>query len=191
MARGFRIPAGAIKVPVPNIVQETNYSCGPSSLRAICNYYGFGPYSEKDFIKAMNFDHRVGANPDQVVRAARRFGLDDDIVRPMLFVHLISRLKQRHPVMCMIQAYGRRDKSPNDYVDGHWVVGIGYDERGVYFEDPSMGKERGFLTYPEFQARWHDTGPRDRHLPFYGVALWKRRPKYRQPQHLKYAMHIP
>jgi predicted double-glycine peptidase len=38
----YPIPRGAIRIPVPDTTQQTDYSCGASSLQAICKYYGVG-----------------------------------------------------------------------------------------------------------------------------------------------------
>jgi uncharacterized protein len=190
MTGRFRIPNGAVKIPIPDAPQETDYTCGAAALLAICQYYGVGPPDEHIIAKDMAIDPRVGANPDQVVRASRKYGLTDDVGRPMLIKELLRRIDRRRPTMCMLQAYGDRHNYDGDWKDGRWVVAIGYDERGVYFEDPSQQRPRGYLAYPELQARWHDTGRRGKHIPYYGVSLWKTTRRV-HPQHLPFATHMP
>jgi predicted double-glycine peptidase len=190
MARSFRIPEGAIKIPIPDAPQETDYTCGAAALHAICHYYGVGPGDEHIIAKDMAIDPRVGANPDQVIKAVRKYGLDHEVGQPMLIKELIRRIDQHRPTMCMLQAYGGRLNYEDDWKDGHWVVAIGYDERGIYFEDPSQTLPRGYLTYPELQARWHDTGRRGRRIVYYGVSIWKKT-KHVYPEYLQFATHMP
>ena len=40
------IPKGAIRVPVPDTSQQTDSTCGASSLQAVCKYFGVGPDDE-------------------------------------------------------------------------------------------------------------------------------------------------
>ena len=191
MNRCFRIPRGAVKIPIPDAPQETNYTCGAAALRAICHYYGVGPSDERVIAKDMSVDPRVGANPNQIIEAAQKYGLIHQVGQPMLINDLIRRIDLHRPTMCMLQAYGRqRLHYENDWKDGHWVVAVGYDKCGVYFEDPSQTLPRGYLPYPELQARWHDTGRRGKHLLYYGVSLW-RTTKHLHPQYLKFATHMP
>lgn len=92
--------------------------------------------------------------------------------------------------MCMLQAYGGVRNYEKHWDDGHWVVAIGYDDHGIYFEDPSQTLPRGYIPYPELQARWHDRGRRGKHIPYYGVSLWKK-VKHLHPQYLEFALHMP
>jgi hypothetical protein len=163
-------------------------------LHAICHYYGVGPAvgpgSERVIAKEMAIDPRVGANPDQVIRVAVRYGLKHQVCQPMLIQEQIRRIDLHRPTMCILQAYGNRLNYAHDWMDGHWVVAIGYDNCGIFFEDPSQTLPRGYLTYPELQARWHDTGRRGKRIPYYGVSFWKPT-KRLHPQHLKFAVHMP
>ena len=184
MAKLYRIPEGAIKVRVPDVTQLTDYSCGPSCLESIAKFYGVGKEDEWDYVREMRMDPRVGSHPDQIRRLARRYRLKVREYQKMSLAQLRQELRWRHPVMIMIQAYGvkrrgkrrhmawRRDYRP-DWDDGHWVIAIGYDRDGFFFEDPSIEARRGWLSSEELLSRWHDTGPHGRHLPFYGVAIWK------------------
>jgi hypothetical protein len=62
------------------------------------------------------------------------------------------------------------------------VVAIGWDDGGIYFEDPSIVEARGYLTYAEVDDRWHDVDKYNKHVPRYGMAVWHatERPKGRQ-----------
>jgi ABC-type bacteriocin/lantibiotic exporter with double-glycine peptidase domain len=171
------IPRGAIKIPVPDTTQQTDYSCGASALQAVCRFYGVGPEEEWQFVDALGMDRRVGSHPYQIARAARRFRLRVEEQSPMSRARLLFHLRRRRPVLLMIQAWplAPRHTYRGWWKDGHWVVAIGYDREGVYFEDPSLQAVRGFLSYAELAERWHDTGPHGKHVPRYGMAVWKPR----------------
>jgi predicted double-glycine peptidase len=179
--RVHRIKHGAIKVAVPDTSQQTDYSCGASSLQAVCKFYGIGPQDEWQYVDALHMDPRVGSHPFQIKRLARRLGLTIKEYSPMTLGQLRRELDRRHPVMLMIQAWGEEERNGRTrwrktydgvWEDGHWVIAIGYDEDGVIFEDPSLQAVRGFLDYDELIRRWRDTGPHGRHIIQYGLAVW-------------------
>jgi predicted double-glycine peptidase len=170
-----RIPKGAIKIDLPNTTQAKDWTCGPSALLAICGYYGVGPEKEKEVVADMKATDK-GTDPIQIVRTARGYGLKVEEFRPMEIDELLGALQERRPVMLMIQAWADVPRSSyrNDWDDGHWVVAIGYDMKGVYFEDPSLHNVRGFLTYQQLDDRWHDIeGQDEHHVERYGAVIWK------------------
>jgi len=168
------IPPGAIKIDLPNTTQLEDYNCGPAALLAICAYYDVGPEHEADAQADMK-SGESGSDPEHIIRAAERYGLTCEPWRAMTNAQLTACLDQRHPVMVMLQAWGEpRPPGYAGYSDGHWIVAIGYDDSGVYFEDPSIYRRRGFLTYDELSKRWHDLEGDDNHpTERYGLAIWK------------------
>jgi predicted double-glycine peptidase len=169
------IPAGAVRVPVPDTEQDTDATCGASSLLAVCLYYGVGPVEEREVARDMGMDLARGANPEHIVKAAQLYGLRVREEQPMCVERLRELVGQGKPVVCMLQAWGGRRRYWDDWADGHWVVAIGWDRSGVYFEDPSIAGARGFLSYEDLEDRWHDVGAYGRKVPRYGVALWRPR----------------
>jgi len=182
MARHYRpITPRAIRIPVPDTTQQTDYSCGASCLQAVCKYYGVGPDDEWEFVEAIGLDRRIGSHPDQIERAARRFGLRCKAYRPMSLKQLHAEVRGGHPVLLMIQAWGTERRAgkqrpvldySRDWIDGHWVVAIGFDREAVYFEDPSLQAVRGYLRNAELETRWHDTEHHGRHVEHFGLAMW-------------------
>ncbi len=173
-----RIPKGAIKVPLPDTRQVENYSCGASALQAVCAYYGIGREEEYEYIEDMKLP-KDGADPHHIVRVAEKYGLKCKANQPMTVKQLRTFLNQGRPVLLMLQAWCDEEDLRVNYREiwneGHWVVAIGYDKKGVYFEDPSLAAIRGYLSYKDLEGRWHDVGPEDVHVPHYGLAVWKRR----------------
>lgn len=190
------IPANAIRIPLPDTRQGTDYTCGSSCLQSVCGYYGVGPEEEEEFTSAMGIRRNVGPHPHNIIRGARLYHLHCEEKWPMTVEEVQSYLDREKPVLLMIQAWGsakqRRRGYRNEWKEGHWVVAIGYDRAGMYFEDPSLAARRGYLTYEALMRRWRDVGPYwrksldktrpyDEHVHCYGIAIWKpgtRRPPY-------------
>jgi predicted double-glycine peptidase len=175
MADELVIPASAIKIDLPDTVQAKGHTCGAAALLAICRYYGVGPRSERRIVEDMDFG-KGGSDPKHVLRAAKKYRLAWEEFRPMTIQQLRTCLDLRRPVMLMLQAWA--DPRPTTYKDhwddGHWVVAIGHDPTGIYFEDPSLEGARGYLTDAQLDERWHDIeGKDDHHVDHYGVAIWR------------------
>lgn len=131
MADTRPIPASAIKLDLPDVVQTKGYTCGAAALLAICRYYGIGPRSERGVVEDMRFG-KAGSDPKHVLRAVAKYGLAHEEFRPMTTQQLRACLDRGHPVMVMLQAWA--DPPPRSYADdwedGHWIVAIGYDAKG-------------------------------------------------------------
>src|SRR3990167_11125340 len=169
-----------IKIALPAVHQSSNYDCGAASLRSIASYFGFGPETEQQFIKAVKATKDNGTEPKNLIRAAKSFGLKVLAKENMSIQELIAMLDKGKPVICDIQAWGE----PKEYKtknSGHYVVAIGYDDKHIYFEDPSMKVTRGKLTYDDFIRRWHDKDINGKPFKRLGIVVWanqyKKKPK--------------
>jgi predicted double-glycine peptidase len=170
------VPGGAIRVQVPDIAHLTDSSSGVSALLAVCKYYGAGPADDELFARDLSLD-TMWPDPGRLVAAVRKYGLEADPQCPMSLGDLLARLEENKPVVLLLQAWGEEyDESPRCsyrevWDDNHYLVAIGYDEEGVYFEDPSLQGIRGFLSYPELDERWHASGRNREQLHRFGVAV--------------------
>jgi ABC-type bacteriocin/lantibiotic exporter with double-glycine peptidase domain len=178
------IPPNAIRIALPDTSQQKGYSCGASCLQSVCHYYGLGGEDEPEYVEKMKINPKVGSHPFQVRGLAEEYGLSWKEYQPMTMEQLKGELRGRKPVMLMIQAWGEekgkdgwRKSYKGIWGEGHWVVAIGYDRDGIFFEDPSLQAVRGFLAYAELEERWHDVGPEKEHVEHYGLVLWKPRTK--------------
>jgi predicted double-glycine peptidase len=183
------VPRGVIRIPVPNTFQQTDYTCGPASLRAVCEYFGVGPRTERE-IKADMGMPRTGADPGHLMQALVKYGLEFQPYYPMSIRQLKRSVDRRRPVILMLQAWGEttdyewRPSYKYIWRDGHWVVAIGYDTSGMYFEDPSIRNARGFIPFAELMERWHDWGANYEHMYYYGISAWtsKQTQVHRRPR---------
>ncbi|MDX2086452.1 MAG: C39 family peptidase [Kofleriaceae bacterium] len=171
----MRITRAAIRVELPPTAQRTDYTCGAAAVRSVATFYGVGRATEAEVAADMRMTVD-GSDPVQLRRALARYGLAHREHRGMTDTELRAYLDARCPVIIMLQAWGARRSYRAHWDDGHWVVVIGYDVRGVFVMDPSLERERGFLRWRDLDERWHDIEGRARHhVERYGLAVWSAR----------------
>lgn len=168
-----------ITVDLPSVSQQQDYTCGAAALLAIGRYYGVGPASEREVVRDMRFG-TDGSDPAHLVRALRRYRLAHIERRGMSDAELRAWLDARRPVVLMLQAWGGRASYRGHWADGHWVVAIGHDRRGVYLADPMIEGARGCVSWRELAERWHDVEGRARHhVERFGLVVWGPRVRVR------------
>jgi len=180
LTKEIDISQSEIKIPLPDVSQKEDYSCGASALESLLNYYGKGSIKEKKVIKLLDMDDD-GIEPYQIRKLLKRVHINYVEYKLMTMKQLIKCLNKNIPVMMMIQAW-HYEKGYYDYRkefnDGHWVIAIGYDNKNIYFEDPSLITLRGYIERDSLFSRWHDVehlsqkNNRNYHTYFYGIAIW-------------------
>jgi ABC-type bacteriocin/lantibiotic exporter with double-glycine peptidase domain len=177
------VPVGAIKIPLRDVQQEDDYSCGAAALMSICSYYNVGPRDIEGFKRKLKTDPDEGTYYKNLAALARDLGLKADIMTPMTVARLKGFLDRGMPVICSIQAYGDKGADYARDGNGHYVVAIGYDQDGnLYFMDSGTNFEGvranpyyGYLSEKEFLKRWHeDEGMKGAHEPHrrLGIAIY-------------------
>ena len=165
------IREGVIKTPVPPKPQECEFSCGAGALRSVLHYFGINK-TEEEIRKVAGTNESDGTRTENLIKAARTFGLRTKAKYNMDEQDLKDWLDEEKPVIICFQAWGPKKKYKNKE-SGHYAVAIGYDKKNLYLQDPKIRtKARGHLSWKEFIKRWHDKdseGDRDR----YGIAMWK------------------
>lgn len=159
------IRENAIKVQVPLKKQELKFSCGASALRSVLHYFGIKKTEES--IRNMAKTNKEGTKTQNIIKTARKLGLKTKAKYNMDEKDFKNWLDKKIPVVVCFQAWGSK-KYYKTKESGHYAVAIGYDDKNVYFQDPSLEDSRGHLSWEEFKKRWHDV-KRDR----YGIAMWK------------------
>jgi predicted double-glycine peptidase len=155
---------------VPLTYQSNDYTCGVSALQSILYYYGKeGGYD--DLAKALEPDPIKGTNYRRMAKFARSLGFRADVLMNMSLEDLKKFLDSRKPVLVAIQAW---PDSPvqwsESWNEGHYVVAIGYDERNIYFMDPSTLGHYTFIPILEFLDRWHDIDGQEE-LMHFGMVI--------------------
>lgn len=155
--RVVQIPPNVLRLP--DVRQQTNYTCGPVALQAVLGYYG-EEHFEEDLAELCGADPEEGTPPDRLVRAARELGFQAEVRQNMTLADLEQSIADRVPVMIAAQAWRDEDQKQipweNLWDSGHWMVVVGLDKDKVYFEDPSILGSLGEIPREEFLQRWHD-----------------------------------
>jgi len=172
LRRKNMLPADSIKVEMPDVRQETIFSCGASACEAIARMYGVGPDEEEWYRDALDTDPEAGTPPENIRDLFDNLGLLSVAADQMTDDDLKVWLDKHVPVMLLIQAYG----NPADYgkdENGHYVVAIGYTNEDLIVEDPSLRLTRGYIPWSELDGRWHDAGMNGEKFVRWGLAVLK------------------
>src|SRR5262249_18482445 len=73
------VPLDAIKIPLPDIQQDDESSCGAASLMSICMYYNVGPGRLADYKRILHTDPEYGTYYDDIRKYAAKLGLDAEV----------------------------------------------------------------------------------------------------------------
>lgn len=165
------IPENSIKIPLPNTFQIKDYTCGGIALKSILRYFGVANFTEKEMERELKMN-KMGTDPWQFINMIERYRLKHLEYKIMTRQQLKYFIDEGKPVIVTVQAWKYLKSYKDVWKEGHWIVAIGYDEKGFYFEDPSHKDVRGFIPYDEFEDRWHDTGNNDLPEDHYGLVVW-------------------
>jgi len=146
-----------IKVHLPDLEQQKDWSCGACAMRIVCSYFGVGPEEEKDFRQLLGTSSKEGTHVAKMVAFAKQQGLKVQAEEGLTIQDLKAALDDGKPVIVLLQAWGYPEDYPEDG-SGHYAIVIGYDDECIYFEDPWIKGRRAKLKTAEFENRWHDTG---------------------------------
>lgn len=165
---------------LPTVRQATNYTCGVAALQSVLRYYGTD-IREDNLAKELKSNPDNGTNYRDIEAYALKKGYTVEIRTEMSLEDLQHLLRDGKPVLCAIQAWP--DAPPvdwkNDWIDGHWVVAIGYDRNRMLFMDPSTLGNYTYIPNEEFIDRWHDVeGDYTTTLEHFGMAISKPVPAY-------------
>lgn len=159
----------------PNFRQTYEYDCGAQALQSVLAYYGIDIRSEK--IMKLVGTSKSGTPIKNIKKISEKFGLKTNMSE-MTIGQVKKYIDKKIPVILLLQAWSEKNNVDwkNDWKDGHYAVAIGYDKKGVLFEDPSS-IFRTFLTYGELEKRWHDKVSNNKYIN-YGLAIYGKKPAY-------------
>lgn len=153
---------GGIGVRVPGSRQDTNYTCGPASLRAALAAFGIGA-TEDELAAAAGTTADGGTSVEGLAKAASEKGVEPEIVDGMRVDDIIDLLQEGAVVLACIQAWkgadGNTEPVYEGYENSHWVVPCSVQDLGdtVVIEsmDPSVDNARAIMSVNSFEERWH------------------------------------
>ncbi|HAH05975.1 MAG TPA: hypothetical protein DCM05_05495 [Elusimicrobia bacterium] len=178
---GLQMPKGHL--PLPILMQETDYSCGAAALLSVLRYWQVFEGNERDLYGPLQTTPNDGTEPQSLAAFARKQGLKAEMKEKMTLEDLRAALKDGVTVIVDIQAW--RDESEADtpwedlWEDGHYVVLSAMDSKNAYFMDPSVMGTYAFIPLSELPGRWHDYEDRDGTLKRYyqlGILIKGKQP---------------
>jgi hypothetical protein len=113
--------------------------------------------NESSLYEALEVTPKDGCEPDKIAALAIVNGLQAVVLDHQTIGDLEAALGRGDTVILALQAWVDRPVDWKEtWVDGHYVVLAGMDYDKLYFMDPSIPGQYGYLPKAEFLERWHD-----------------------------------
>jgi len=163
-----------IKVPVPPLGQQDDYTCACGALRPVFKYFGVGPDPDEEaaYSRGMDADPDDGTPPPELIKFAQDWGYQVEAREHLTIQDVLDFLDQGKPVVCAVQAWG----TPANYRkrrSGHYVTAIGNDDERLIVHDPAIKRNRGWRTFKDFDDLWYDQEPDGTNYDHWGAAIWR------------------
>jgi predicted double-glycine peptidase len=164
-------------IQVPLTRQGKDYTCGVAALQSVLHYYG-EEFREDDLIEKLQPTREEGTRYTRMADFARSLNFHVEIFTGMTVADLKKWIDEKRPVIVSIQAWAERPVNySGDWDDGHYVVAVGYDRENIYFMDPSILGNYGYISIGEFMKRWHDRDNK-KILDQFGMIISRGPPAY-------------
>ena len=151
------ITDGPRLLPVPDLMQRKEFTCGPSALRAVLALYG-RHVSEAHLARAARTSAATGTEPEDLARAAGLFGLQARVRSGMTLLDLKHSVLLGVAVIVNYQAWREPEACTpwqRSWGSGHYAVVVGVDRSYVYLQDPWILGRPDRIRRDEFLTRWH------------------------------------
>ncbi len=155
---------------LPLVRQETGYSCGAASLSSVLRLFTEWRGDERRLHRELGTNSATGTEPERLVAAARRRGLQAELRTGLTVRELRSAVKRGQAVILELQAWPETPGGPLEqrWDAGHYVVLKSVGTRYLYLMDPWWGEGSGarrprvtYLPIEELLGRWHAINARD------------------------------
>jgi predicted double-glycine peptidase len=164
--QGPVLPLPAKLLTVPVILQQKDFSCGDVSSLSILRYWHpdtWDKVKEGALYKPLKTSSKAGTDPQPIADfLSKQPGLKAEYVKGATLEQLEASVDRGEPAIVNIQAWQAvpraKDLKPwaTDWIDGHYVVLVGYDQHSFYFMDPSTQGHYTYIPRAQLPDRWHD-----------------------------------
>lgn len=163
-------------IKFPSLRQAYRWDCGANAMQSILAYYGID--IREQIVMQLTKTTKGGTPISGMKKVVKKYGLRFKEGK-MAIDDIEKYLDKKIPVILAIQAYPKKKNVDweKDWIDGHYVIAIGYDSKKLYFEDPAS-ISRTYLTYGEFKKRWHDVDTNGKKYINWGMAVFGEKAKY-------------
>lgn len=151
----YCIPLCAMKLDVPFFHQDTDYTCGPTSLQMLLAFFHIRK-SEGTLTQQLAVDPSpvvASTTHGHLVSLAREYGFFVYANADATLDELLSFVHKGSPVLI--------DYDEPSSNEGHYAVVVGTEEGKIILNDPWNGKNFR-LTKKSFLNRWHDESTHSR-----------------------------
>jgi len=124
-----------MKISIPKLKQESNYTCLPACVRIILDYFNC-KLSEKDISIACNTT-KAGTLLNDSLHAIQSFGFNVTQIQDGMLDDLFQSIVDGEPVIVIIGV----EHLPYGDFGTHAVVVNGFEDNDIIFVDPGLGKE--------------------------------------------------
>jgi ABC-type bacteriocin/lantibiotic exporter with double-glycine peptidase domain len=140
-----------MKIKIKSFKQEANYTCLPSCIRIIMNY--FGNEKPENEIATACLTTKAGTRLRDAVKAIRSFGYEVSQIQDGSLDELFRSILGKEPVIVILGA----EHLPYGNFGSHATVVIGFAGNKVIFIEPAFGKEMR-IDMLEFLKAWQSRG---------------------------------
>ncbi len=144
----------SVKLNVPMILQNDNYSCATTSLAMVMSYYDNTLYNKDDVWNASgssieDVTQKCGNDMNGLKRAAQSFGFTQyEFVDNLNINKLKDFINRGIPPIVNIKNF-----FANFF---HAVVVVGYDQEGFFINDPAWYETSSYhIDYETFKTHWY------------------------------------
>ncbi len=158
----MRLPASVVHVP--EVKQETDYSCGAAAALSVLRLWrpaDFARTTEQELYTPLHTTPAGGTEPEPITEYLRSVaGLDARYVHGDVTLTQLERaVDAGEPPILDLQAWRDAPEPWREVWDaGHYVILVGYDATDLYVMDPSVLTRGAYAHFPraELDERWHD-----------------------------------
>ena len=157
----FSISVNANNLKIPLIAQSSEYTCGPSALLSVLQYWQVSDEKEIELASEMKTAPGVGTSPVAIIEAAKKRGLEASLNEGMTWSSLKKEVDSGSTVILMIQAWRKDVKEKTlpwdkSWEAGHYVVAVSVLNNKIIMMDPRTHNAYAYIEKEEFLSRWRD-----------------------------------
>lgn len=137
-----------MKLKLKHYSQKKDYTCGPTCLKMVLEYYGT-KISRAKIIKLCKTTRKEGTTNKNMVKAARELGFNVFAMHERRVTEVTRNLHKGYPVIVSF--------TDPKLKDGHYSVVIGYHQKKkqLVLADPYHGVDHTH-SLKEFSKYWHN-----------------------------------
>jgi ABC-type bacteriocin/lantibiotic exporter with double-glycine peptidase domain len=125
--------------------QETDFSCGPASLKMVLGHFGLEK-EERELIELTGAQAGLGCHPTTIVNAAKKLGFDAEYVDHSSLDEIKERMDKGE--MIIVDWF-----SPE--VNGHYSVVVEVTDGNITLANPTHG-DYTVMTHSDFLNHWFE-----------------------------------